>query len=261
MVALENQEFISTGDPVLVAENVVKNFGPIRVLEDINLQLYAGEKRAVIGPNGAGKSTLFNLVSGRFAVTSGSITLNGKRIDGTAPHQLNRMGLSRSFQITQIFKGLSLYDNIYMAVMSRHNRRWSLMRVGPIWQRIREETEQLLEHAQLTHLAKRQAGTLAYSEQRALEICMTVATGPSIILLDEPTAGMSRQEATNMVRFIGRMTEGCSLMMVEHDMDVVFGLADSISVLSHGRILATGTPEEIRNDARVQDAYLKGSSE
>jgi len=261
MNAARRSQTARAADPVLVVDEVGMRFGPISVLEGINLSLGLGERRALIGPNGAGKSTLFNVVSGRFSPTSGSIFLNGRRINGTPPHRLNRMGLSRSFQITQVFGGLSLYDNIYMSVMSRHGRRWSLLRTGPEWRSIRQESEQILERAQLTHLSKRLAGTLAYSEQRALEICMTVATGPSIILLDEPTAGMSRAEAANMVAFIGLMTEGRTLLMVEHDMDVVFNLADTISVLSHGRILATGTPEEIRNDRRVQDAYLGGSNE
>ena len=247
-------------DPVLVIKDVAKSFGLIAVLDEINMTLAAGERRAVIGPNGAGKSTLFNLVSGRFAVSRGSISLNGRRIDGKPPHRLNRMGLSRSFQITQVFKGLSLYENVYLAVMSRHRRRWSIGRFGPVWARVREEADRLLEQAQLMPQRDRIAGTLAYSEQRALEICMTVATGPSIILLDEPTAGMSRSETANMVQFIDRMTKDCTLLMVEHDMDVVFGLADTISVLANGRILATGTPQEIRNNSQVQDAYLSGSA-
>ena len=259
MIAAARTEPGAAGEPVLVVDDVAKSFGPISVLEGINLSLAAGERRALIGPNGAGKSTLFNLLSGRFAPSKGAILLNGRRIDGKPPYRLNRMGLSRSFQITQIFNGLSLYDSIYMAVMSRHGQRWAMLRVGSVWRIIREETEQILEQAQLTPLSRRLSGTLAYSEQRALEICMTVATGPSIILLDEPTAGMSRAEAQTMVAFIARMTEGRTLMMVEHDMDVVFGLADTISVLCQGRILATGTPEEIRDDQRVQDAYLGGS--
>ena len=246
--------------PVLVIEGVAKRFGPIPVLSDINITLKHGERRALIGPNGAGKSTLFNLVSGRFRPTSGTILLDGKRIDGQPPHLLSRVGLSRSFQITQVFGGLSLYDNVFMAIMSRHSRRWSLVQAGPAWRAIRAETDELIEHAQLTGLSRRLAGTLAYSEQRALEICMTVATGPSVVLLDEPTAGMSRAETAAMVAFIARMTEGRTLMMVEHDMDVVFGLADTISVLANGHILATGTPAEIRDDARVQDAYLGGGA-
>jgi branched-chain amino acid transport system ATP-binding protein len=246
--------------PVLVLENVAKRFGPIEVLAGINLQLNRGEKRALIGPNGAGKSTLFNLISGRFAPSSGVIRLGERRIDGMPAHQLNRMGLSRSFQITQVFGGMSLYENIYMAVMSRYGKRWSFLRTGRVWRDIAEQTRELIAYAQLTSLADRQASTLAYSEQRALEICMTVATGPDLILLDEPTSGMSRAEAANMVAFIGRMTQGRTLLMVEHDMDVVFGLADTISVLSQGQILATGTPAAIRDDTRVQDAYLGGNA-
>ena len=242
--------------PVLELRGVAKNFGPIDVLTDIDVTLTAGERRALIGPNGAGKSTLFNLVSGRFPPSKGSIRLAGTRIDGRPAHRLNRMGLSRSFQITQVFPGLPVHDNVYVAVMSGHGRRWPLLRAGPVWRRIAEETRALIAQAGLASLAELPAGTLAYSEQRALEICMTVATGPKLILLDEPTAGMSRAEAAATVAFIARMTEGRTLLMVEHDMDVVFGLADSISVLTHGRILATGTPAEIRDDPRVQAAYL-----
>jgi branched-chain amino acid transport system ATP-binding protein len=250
-------EFLTT-EPVLIIENVSKNFGPIEVLTGINLSLNSGEKRALIGPNGAGKSTLFNLVSGRFAPSSGVIRLGRQRIDRKPAHYLNRIGLSRSFQITQIFGGMSLYENIYIAVMSHYGKRWSILRTGQIWSQIADETRELIEYAQLTSLADRLAGTLAYSEQRALEICMTVATGPSLILLDEPTSGMSRSEAINMVAFIDRMTQGRTLLMVEHDMDVVFGLANTISVLSQGRIIATGKPAEIRDNALVQNAYLGG---
>ena len=250
---------LSTRPIALSLRGVAKNFGPIRVLTDIDLELREGERRALIGPNGAGKSTLFNLVSGRFAPTSGAITLGGKAIHGAAPHRLNRSGLSRSFQITQIFPGLSVRDNVYLAVMSRFGKRWSVLRIGAVWRQIAEETDQILDSAQLRPLAARLAGTLAYSEQRALEICMTVATGPHLILLDEPTSGMSRAETKAMVAFIKRMTEGRTLLMVEHDMDVVFGLADTISVLANGHILATGTPEEIRDDRRVQEAYLGGA--
>jgi branched-chain amino acid transport system ATP-binding protein len=245
--------------PVLVVKDVSKSFGPISVLQGVSLELGPRERRALIGPNGAGKSTLFNLISGRLAPTSGAILLNGKRIEGKPPHRLNRAGLSRSFQLTHIFDGLSLFDNVYLAVMSRYNERWALLRWGARWREIAHEADALLEQAQLAHLSDREAGTLAYSEQRALEICMTVATGASVILLDEPTSGMSRPEAANMVAFIARMTEGRSLLVVEHDMDVVFELAETISVLAQGKILATGSKDEIRNDQRVQDAYLGGA--
>jgi branched-chain amino acid transport system ATP-binding protein len=259
MILPANRNPFSTA-PVLVVKDVSKSFGPISVLEGVTLQLGANERRALIGPNGAGKSTLFNLISGRLAPTKGSILLHGRRIDGKPPHRLNRAGLSRSFQITHIFDGLSIFDNVYLSVMSRYNQRWALIRWGSKWNEIRREAEALLDQAQLAHLRNHEAGTLAYSEQRALEICMTVATGASVILLDEPTAGMSRAEAANMVAFIARMTADRSLLVVEHDMDVVFELADTISVLVQGKILATGTKEEISNDQRVQDAYLGGGT-
>ncbi len=240
----------------LVLKGVTKRFGPIQVLEGIDLQVRAGERHALIGPNGAGKSTLFHMVSGYLAPTAGDIVINGARANGLKPHRLNRGGLSRSFQITAIFDRLSVRDNVYMAVMSRHGKRWSLWRTSPLWRQIDAETDEILQGANLAHQAGRDAGTLSYSEQRTLEICMTVATGPEVILLDEPTAGMSREETQHIVAFIRRLTQGRTLVMVEHDMDVVFGLADRISVLCNGRILATGTPEAIRNDARVQEAYL-----
>lgn len=245
---------------VLVVNDVAMRFGPIRVLEAIDLRLKQGERHALLGPNGAGKSTLFNLISGRFAPTAGTILLDGKRIDGQPPHRLSRMGLARSFQITHIFDGLSVRENIYMAVMSGHGRRWSMLRSGAAWRTIQEETDQLLKAARLDAMCKRTAGTLTYSEQRSLEICMTVATKPSLILLDEPTAGMSHEETSHMIEFISRITSGRTLLMVEHDMGVVFGLADRISVLVNGRILATGTPEEIRANQQVQDAYLGGGA-
>jgi branched-chain amino acid transport system ATP-binding protein len=245
--------------PVLVVKDVSKNFGPISVLQGVSLELGPRERRALIGPNGAGKSTLFNLISGRLSPTSGAILLKGRRIEGKPPHRLNRAGLSRSFQITHIFDGLSLFDNVYLAVMSRYNERWAFLRWGARWREIAREAGALLEQAQLGHLSDRDAGTLAYSEQRALEICMTVATGAGVILLDEPTSGMLRAEAANMVAFIARMTEGRALLVVEHDMDVVFELAETISVLAQGKILVTGNREEISNDQRVQDAYLGGA--
>jgi branched-chain amino acid transport system ATP-binding protein len=242
----------------LELKGVTKRFGMLTVLEGIDLQIRAGERHALLGPNGAGKSTLFHLISGHLAPTSGEVRLSGQPVTGFAPHRLNRGGLARSFQITAIFSQLSVRDNVYMAVMSRHGKRWSLWRQGAVWRQIDAETDAILEGANLTANAGRDAGTLAYSEQRALEICMTVATGPEVILLDEPTAGMSREETAHIVGFIRRITEGRTLVMVEHDMDVVFGLADRISVLANGRIIATGTPDEIRNNQQVQDAYLGG---
>jgi len=245
-----------TPSDVLVLRSVAKHFGQIRVLENIDLTIARGERHALIGPNGAGKSTLFNLISGRFPLSAGSISLNTREIGGLPPHLLNRAGLGRSFQITHIFNRMSVRDNILLSVMSRHGKRWSFLRRGSAWRTIDEETDGLLEGSNLAHYAERDAGTLPYSDQRALEICMTVATGADVVLLDEPTAGMSREETALTINFIRKLTEGRTLVMVEHDMDVVFGLADRVSVVANGSILATGTPQEIANDARVRKAYL-----
>lgn len=243
-------------DVTLSLASVAKSFGIVRVLEAIDLEIARGERHALIGPNGAGKSTLFNLISGAFAPTSGTITLNGSTIGGLVPHKINRAGLGRSFQITHVFDKLTVRENIMLSVMGRFGKRWSLLRRGPVWNDIGRETDAILEGANLTARAHKRAGDLAYSEQRAVEICMTVGTGADLILLDEPTAGMSREETEHVITFIRRMTEGRTLVMVEHDMDVVFNLADRVSVLVNGRILMTGTPAEIRADARVKEAYL-----
>jgi len=240
----------------LVVEQVVKSFGSIKVLTGVNLRVEDGERHALIGPNGSGKSTLFNVISGRMRASSGSISLDGKAIMGSTPYQLSRSGLARSFQTTHVFDNLTAFENVYLATMGRHERRWSLRRRGQSWTDIEQETNELLRRARLDHLGSHQAVNLAYSEQRALEICMTVATDPKLVLLDEPTAGMSRDETRYMVDFIKTMTEGRSLLIVEHDMDVVFGLADRISVLANGVVLATGAPDEIRNNVDVKRAYL-----
>lgn len=240
----------------LSLSSVQKTFRIVRVLEAIDLDIAKGERHALIGPNGAGKSTLFNLISGAFAPTSGAIRLNGALVGGLVPHKLNRAGLGRSFQITHVFDKLSVRDNIRLAVMGRFGKRWSFLRRGAVWDEIDRETEALIAGANLTRQADTNAGDLAYSEQRAIEICMTVGTGADVILLDEPTAGMSREETSHIISFIRKITDGRTLVMVEHDMDVVFNLADRVSVLVNGRILVTGTPAEIRADARVREAYL-----
>jgi branched-chain amino acid transport system ATP-binding protein len=240
----------------LILDRVAKSFGQVRVLEGVDLAVRKGERHALIGPNGAGKTTLFNIISGRFPPSSGVIRLNGTDIAGLPPHRLNRAGLGRSFQITHIFNQLSVADNVRLAVMGRYDLRWSFFRRGAVWRDVDRETDALLAASALAMHADRDAGTLPYAVQRALEICMTVATGAELVLLDEPTAGMSREETAQIIAFIRRMTEGHTLVMVEHDMDVVFGLADRVSVVAQGRILATGTPAEVAADPRVREAYL-----
>jgi len=245
-----------TREPVLELIGVGKAFGELRIMDDVNLTITAGERHALIGPNGAGKSTLFNVISGMFPPTAGEIRLRGTRISGLPPHEINRLGLSRSFQITNIFHRLSVFENLRIGVMARHGVRYGLIRPISRMSALNEEAEAILERVRLTAQRDRPAGDLTYSEQRALEIGMTLATGADVILLDEPTAGMSREESDRAVDLIREITEGKTLLVVEHDMSVVFSLCDRVSVLVYGRILATGTPDEIRSNRQVQEAYL-----
>jgi branched-chain amino acid transport system ATP-binding protein len=237
---------------------VKKSFGNTEIIRGVDLAIPRGERHAIIGPNGAGKSTLFNLISGRFPVSAGTISLDGEPITGLKPFQINRKGLSRSFQITNIFHNLSVFENLRCAVL------WSLGYKYSFWHRLdalrdaRARAEEVMESIGLSSRRARPAGLLTYAEQRALEIGITIAGGAGVILLDEPTAGMSRSETDHVVALVRRVTEGKTLIMVEHDMGVVFGLADRISVLVYGEVLATGTPEVIRANKAVQEAYLGG---
>jgi branched-chain amino acid transport system ATP-binding protein len=245
-----------TSTPALRIAALTKHFGAARIINGVTLDVLPGEKHALIGPNGAGKSTLFALVSGLLKPTAGSIELNGRRIDGMTPHAINRLGMARSFQITSIFPRMSVFENLRLSVMARHGMRYGLFqRVGG-QATLRRETEDILEQVRLTASRDRMAGDLAYAEQRALEIGMSLGPGADLILLDEPTAGMAGEESHYMVELIRTVTQGKTLLVIEHDMDVVFSLADRISVLVYGTVIATGTPEEIRENAQVQEAYL-----
>lgn len=241
---------------VIEIDKLNKSFGPLHIIRDLSLTVETGERHAIIGPNGAGKSTLFNLISGLFPPSSGDIRLNGQSIGGRKPHEVNRLGLSRSFQITNIFRKLSIFENARMGVMARHGYRFSLFRRASLLRRVNEETDELLDLVRLSSVRDKLAGDLAYSDQRALEIAMTLSTGANVVMLDEPTAGMSTDETAYAVELIRRVTAGKTLLVVEHDMSVVFSLCDRISVLVYGEILATGTPDEIRSNPKVQAAYL-----
>jgi branched-chain amino acid transport system ATP-binding protein len=247
---------VSAVPPALELRTVHKSFGRTAIINGVDLAIAKAERHAIIGPNGAGKSTLFNLVSGRFPLTSGQILLHGEDVTGREPQEMNRRGLSRSFQITNIFPRLSVYENVRCAVLWSLGYRYSFWhRVGAL-KSVRARTEQIVEQIGLARRRERLAGVLSYAEQRALEIGITIAGGADVILLDEPTAGMSHSETADAVELIRNVTEGRTLVMVEHDMGVVFGLADRISVLVYGRVLASGTPEEIRANKAVQEAYL-----
>ena len=242
----------------LELKNVRKQFGSAEIIRGVNLAVRKGERLAIIGPNGAGKSTLFNLISGRFAPSSGDILLNGQQIAGMAPYRINRLGLSRSFQITNIFHRLSVFENLRCAVLWSLGYRYSFWHKLSALKDARDRAEQVMESIGLAWRRDTAAGLLTYAEQRALEIGITIAGGADVILLDEPTAGMSRSESDAAVDLISRVTEGKTLLMVEHDMSVVFGLADRIAVVVYGEVIACDTPERIRANARVQEAYLGG---
>lgn len=235
---------------------ITKNFGRTEIIRGVDLVIRSGERHAMIGPNGAGKSTLFNLISGRLTPTAGTILLRGENITGLKPYEINRRGLSRSFQVTNIFPRLSVWENIRCAVL------WSLGYKYSFWHNIdkladvRERTEQVLHQINLLDRRYFQAGVLTYAEQRALEIGVTIAGGAEIILLDEPTAGMSVAEAEHAVHLIKKLSEGRTLLIIEHDMGVVFDLADRISVLVYGTVIASDEPAKIKASRAVQEAYL-----
>jgi len=236
--------------------DVRKSFGSAHIINGVSLAVAAGERHAVIGPNGAGKSTLYNLISGRFPVTSGAIRLNGEDVTNLAPYEINRKGLARSFQVTNLFHNLSVYENLRCAVLWGAGYRYSFWRRLSKLDEVNRRVEQAMAQIGLARRAHTPAGTLSYAEQRALEIGVTIAGGAGVILLDEPTAGMSRTETAQAVELIRQVSAGKTLVMVEHDMSVVFDLADRISVLVYGELIASGTPAEIRGNAAVQEAYL-----
>ena len=240
----------------LELKDLCKSFGKTEIIRGIDLAVRPGERVAVIGPNGAGKSTLFNLISGRFAPTSGEVLLNGRRIDGRKPYEINRMGLARSFQITNIFPKLSVFENLRCAVLWSLGYKYSFWRFLADLEDANDRTEELLEMIRLDKRRDVLAVNLTYAEQRALEIGITIAGGADVVLLDEPTAGMSKSETTRFIKLIREVTEGKTLLTVEHDMGVVFGLADKIAVVVYGELLAFDTPEAVRANERVQEAYL-----
>ena len=242
--------------PAIELRALEKSFGRAEIIRGVDLAIPSGERHAIIGPNGAGKSTLFNLVTGKYAPTRGSVHLNGEDVSGLAPYQIARRGLSRSFQITNIFPKMSVFENVRCGLL------WSMEYGHSFWhfvgrqRRLNARAHEVLERIGMAHRRDVLAGSLAYAEQRALEVGITIAGGADVIMLDEPAAGMSHSETDGIVALIREVTEGKTLVVVEHDMGVVFDLADRISVLVYGEIIATGTPEAVRADPRVQEAYL-----
>ena len=243
-------------DAILSLRGLRKSFGATEIIRGVDLTLQPGERRALIGPNGAGKSTLFHLISGQLAPSAGEVVFDGQRITGWTPQRINRAGLARSFQITNVFPRLSVFENIRLAVMRRFGLQYTFWRLIERQRSLRDETERLLERVRLQAHAEVLAGEMSYSGQRSLELAMTLASDPKVVLLDEPMAGMSAEETQYTMTLIREVTAGRALLLVEHDMDVVFSLAERISVLVYGQVVATGTPEQIRADPGVREAYL-----
>jgi branched-chain amino acid transport system ATP-binding protein len=247
---------VSSAGAVLELKALRKSFGKTEIIRGCDLAVASGERIGVIGPNGAGKSTLFNLISGRFGPTSGEILLNGKRIDGLRPYEINRLGLARSFQITNIFGRLSVFENLRCGLLWSMGYRYAFWKFLADLRDANERAEQLLAMIRLEKKRDTLAMNLTYAEQRALEIGITIAGGADVILLDEPTAGMSKSETARFIELIREVTVGKTLLTVEHDMGVVFGLADKIAVLVYGEVVAYDVPDAVRANARVQEAYL-----
>ena len=245
----------------LKLDNVTKSFSGTEIIRGLNLGINENERHAVIDPNGAGKSTCYNLITGRYEVTSGKIFLKGQDITNLQPYEVKRKGLSRSFQITNIFPKMSVFENVRCSLLWAMNFKYSFWHLVGKQNALNESAEKIIEELNLKERRDTIAGVLSYAEQRALEIGITIAGGSEVILLDEPTAGMSVSETEYIVGLIRKVTEGKTLVVVEHDMGVVFDLADRISVLVYGEIIATGTPTEVKENKAVQEAYLGAALE
>ena len=241
---------------MLEVENLHKRFAGFVAVDDLYLVLRQGESHAVIGPNGAGKTTLFNLISGHLKPDGGRVLFEGHSISGRPPHRIARLGLARSFQHINIFPRLSLRANVQVALIARNGQHFDLLRRGDRlhWQ----PAEEVLDQVGLAAVAGEPAGTLAYGQQKQLELAIALATSPRLLLLDEPTAGMAPAETNAAIRLISKLKEEhrLTLFFTEHDMQMVFDLAERISVLYQGRLIASGTPEEIRRDEQVRRIYL-----
>ncbi|MBU2547843.1 MAG: ABC transporter ATP-binding protein [Proteobacteria bacterium] len=241
---------------ILETKGLYHDFSGLQVLFGVNLEVREGERHAIIGPNGAGKTTLFNVITGTYEPSRGDVYFKGQKITGFKPHQLARIGMGRSFQITSTFQKLTTFQNIRMGILSKRGIRFNLFQRVDKMSGITRETDAVLDRINLTGERDFPASLLSYGKHRSLEVSLAMSTDPDLVLLDEPTAGMSKDETHNAVQLIRRLTEGKTMIIVEHDMDVVFSLADRITVLHHGEILAVGPPNEIKDNQEVKDAYL-----
>ncbi len=243
-------------DVLLAARNITKRFGGLAAVSDVSLELAQGTIHAVIGPNGAGKSTLTHLLSGDLAPSTGTVTLAGQDVTGWRPERISRAGLGRSYQKTNIFLPFTVWENVRLAAQSRRPRAAHWLSRAGAFADTNERAARALELAGLQHRREAVAGTMSHGEQRQLEIAMSLATAPRVLLLDEPLAGMGTAEAERMVELLLRLKAGHAMMLVEHDMDAVFALADQLTVMVNGQVIASGEPPQVRADPTVQTAYL-----
>jgi branched-chain amino acid transport system ATP-binding protein len=241
---------------ILATQGLTRHFGGLAAVSDVSLEACMGELHAVIGPNGAGKSTLINMLSGDLPPSSGTVSIGGRDVTGLAAHQISRMGVGRSYQKTNVFLTFSAFENCRLAAQSRQKSSMRFFRPAHRMADVNRAAEAALAAAGLEGRAGSVASALSHGEQRQLEIAMTLATDPRLLLLDEPLAGMGAEESASMVALLKKLVETHAILLVEHDMDAVFALAHRLTVMVNGQVLASGSPAEIRANPRVQEAYL-----
>jgi branched-chain amino acid transport system ATP-binding protein len=241
---------------LLEIKSLFKNFEGLQVIHDLNFSVSEEQLTSIIGPNGAGKTTLFNVITGRFPPSSGSIFFEGREISGLKPHVISQMGLVRSFQITNVFAPLTVRENVRLACQSRLREKVSLLKSATSLEGMKEKTEEILERIGLLRYRDTVAGELSHGDQRHLEIAMTLATDPRLLLLDEPTSGMSPAETVETMDLIKEISESVTILLIEHDMNLVMNISKNIIVLNYGKKISEGPPEEIEKDPEVRRVYL-----
>lgn len=245
---------------LLRVEKICKSFKTLRVLNNVSLEVQPGERHVIIGPNGAGKTSLFNAITNQFSIDSGKIFLEEREINKLSSHHLVRLGMSRTFQKNNLFGNLTTEENIHLALIAKKGYRFNVF--SPLVKRsdIRQETEEILQQWNLTDRRQMKVKNLSYGEQRLLEVLLALASKPKILLLDEPTSGMSPAETQQTSEIIQKLPRSISLLVIEHDMEVVFAIADRITVLHHGEVILSGSPEEVRNNEMVKEIYFGGGA-
>jgi branched-chain amino acid transport system ATP-binding protein len=246
----------SAGEPILELKSLSKSFGGLRAVRDVELQVRPCDRKAIIGPNGAGKTTLFNVITGILPATAGQVLLFGRDVTRWPSHQRAALGMARTFQVTSLFPKLTVLDNVLLAVTGLRKTKFVIWRPLSSYRDVYEKAHHLLEQAAFQDRKDVEVRNLSHGEQRQLEIVLGLASDPKILLLDEPAAGLSSGESAEMARFLSRLDPNLAILLIEHDMDVVFGFADHISVLHFGEVVETGVTEEIRCSAKVQEIYL-----